>query len=37
VKPEDLSGLIDDDQGEVLRALAAAVPAGGAVVEIGSF
>lgn len=37
MKPEDLSGLIDADQGEVLRALAAAVPAGCAIVEVGSF
>jgi len=37
VKPEDLSGLIDADQGDVLRRLAAAVPAGRAIVEIGSF
>lgn len=37
MKPEDLSGLIDADQGEVLRAFAAAVPAGRAIVEVGSF
>jgi hypothetical protein len=37
MRPEDLSGLIDADQGDVLRALAAAVPAELAIVEIGSF
>lgn len=37
MRPEDLSGLIDADQGEVLRDLAAAVPPGRAIVEIGSF
>lgn len=37
MRPEDLSGLIDADQGEVLRSLAAMVPADRAIVEIGSF
>lgn len=37
MNPEDLSGLIDDDQGNVLRYLASQVPARHAVVEIGSF
>lgn len=37
MRPEDLSGLIDDDQGEILRSLAAAVPVHRAIVEVGSF
>jgi hypothetical protein len=37
MRPEDLSGLIDADQGAVLRHLAAQVPADRAIVEIGSY
>lgn len=37
MKPEDLSGLIDADQGEVLRSLASQVPGDLAIVEVGSF